>query len=65
MRSLYPKNIVAPNQNLSQRRRLLLINPLAGAGQLDIHVAIDGYEGAAVLGLAPFEADDDFLVHQA
>lgn len=52
----------APNQNLSQNTRHLLVDPLLRARQLDVHIAVDADESAFVLGLAPFETDDDFFI---
>jgi hypothetical protein len=51
-----------PYQNLTERTRHLLINPLLCAGQLNVHVAVDAHETTLVLGLAPFETDNNFLV---
>jgi hypothetical protein len=51
-----------PNQNLPQRARHLLINPLLCARKLNVHVAVDAYETALVLGLAPFKTDDDLFI---
>lgn len=42
-----------PYKHLSQVSRLLQVNPLLRAAQLDVHVAVDGDEAALVLGLAP------------
>ncbi len=42
-----------PYEDLSEIARLLLVNVLLGAAELDVHVAVDGDEAALVLGLAP------------
>lgn len=42
----------------------LALNPLDGAAELDIHVAVDADEAAGVLGLAPLEADADVVVDE-
>jgi hypothetical protein len=39
-----------------------MVDKLYRAAELDVHVAVDADEAAFVLGLAPFEADDDFFV---
>jgi len=51
-----------PNQDLSQNTCHLLIDPLLGARQLNVHVTINADETAFVLCLAPFETNDDFFV---
>lgn len=61
-RTLNPKHIVTSDQDLAERRSHLLVNVLLGVGELDVHVGVDGDEDATVLGLTPFEADDDFFV---
>lgn len=61
-RTLNPKHIIASNQDLTKRGGHLLVNVLLGVGELDVHVGVDRDEHAPVLGLSPFEADDDFLV---
>lgn len=61
-RALDPKHVVAANQDLAERRSHLLINVLLRVGELDIHVRVDGDQHAAVLGVSPLEADDDFFV---
>ena len=61
-RTLDPKHIITSDQDLAQRGSHLLVNVLLGVGELDVHVGVDGDEDAAVFGLSPFEADDDFFV---
>lgn len=39
-----------------------MINKFYRAAELDIHIAVDADETASVLCLAPFEANDDFLI---
>ena len=64
-RTLNPKHIITSDQDLAKRGSHLLVNVLLGVGELDVHVGVDGDEDAAVLGLSPFEADDDFFVDAA
>lgn len=52
----------APYQHLSQRPCILPINVLLRIRQLYVHVGIYTDESSVVLCLAPFEADDDWLV---
>lgn len=42
----------------------LALDPLDGAAELDVHVAVDADEAAGVLGLAPLEADADVVVDE-
>ncbi len=58
----HKKSINIPNKNLSQDTGHLLINPLLGTRQLDIHITVDAHETALVFCLAPFETDNDFFV---
>jgi hypothetical protein len=51
-----------PYENLPQCPRLLMINVLDRAAELNVHVTIDADQAAFVLCLAPFETDDDFFV---
>jgi hypothetical protein len=62
VRSLDPQHVVTPYQHLAEVARLLEVDVLDGAAELDVHVRIDGDELAAVLGFAPLEPDDDFFV---
>ncbi len=51
-----------PNKYLSQTPRALPINKLLRASQLNIHIRVHAHEPAFVLGLAPFQTDQDGFV---
>lgn len=51
-----------PNQNLSQTARTGTIDELLGIGELDVHIRVDADETTLVLGLTPFQTDEDVLV---
>lgn len=48
-----------PNQHQTQGPSVLSINELLRIPQQNIHVRVDALQDALVLGLAPFQADDD------
>lgn len=72
-RALLPRNpqhIIAPDQHLAQHALRAAVDPLLGAAQLHVHVAVDADQAARVLGRAPLEADahvavDERLQHRA
>ena len=49
----------APNENLPQHAPAAPVDPLLGAAQLHVQVAVDGHQAARVLGGAPLEAHHD------
>jgi hypothetical protein len=59
-----PQHIVAPDQHLAEMALALSLDPLDGATELDVHVAVDADEAARVLGLAPLEADAHVVVDE-
>jgi hypothetical protein len=59
-----PQHIVAPDQHLAEMALALSLDPLDGAAELDVHVAVDADEAARVLGLAPLEADAHVVVDE-
>ena len=59
-----PKHIVATDQHLAQRALALAVDPLDGAAELHVHVAVDADQATGVLGLAPLEADAHVVVDE-
>jgi len=57
-----PKHIVATDQHLTQCALILAVDPLNGAAELHVHVAVDADQAAGVLGLSPLEADAHVVV---
>lgn len=51
-----------PYQDLSQCAGAHAVDELLGVGELNVHVQIHRNQAALVLGVAPFEADNDVLV---
>ncbi|KAK9798863.1 putative SHK1 kinase-binding protein [Seiridium cardinale] len=60
--SLDPQHVVAPDQNLTQIARELLVDELLCVRELDVHVAVGRYQPALVFGLAPLQTYDNILV---
>ena len=54
----------SPYQHLPQTPRTLSSHPLLRPAQLDVHVAVDRHKASSVLGLAPLQADRDFVVDE-
>jgi hypothetical protein len=52
-----------PYQHLSQCPCLLMINEFHRATELNVHITVDADQTAFILGLAPFEADNDFFIN--
>ena len=52
-----PQHVVASDQDLAEHALVLAVDPLDGAAELDVHVAVDADQAAGVLGLAPLEAN--------
>lgn len=52
----------APDQHLPQTARAFPIDELLRAGQLDIHVGVNADEPTLVLGLTPFQSDQDGFI---
>jgi len=61
----YPKNIVASDQDLTQRPRVFPVDVFLCVGELNIHVRVDANKSTFVFCLSPFQADDNFFVDQA
>ena len=65
-----PKHIIAANEHLPKGSLGFPVDPLDGAAELNVHVAVDADQAAGVLGVAPLEADahvgvDERLQHWA
>ena len=48
-----------PDENLSQTTCTFPVNELLRVGQLNVHVAVDADQSTLVLGLAPFQANEN------
>jgi hypothetical protein len=59
-----PQHVVAADQDLAQHALVLAVDPLDGAAELNVHVAVDADQAAGVLGLAPLEADAHVGVYE-
>lgn len=53
------KSKIAPNQNQTQRSRILSVDELFRIPQQHVHVRINALQRALVLCLAPFQPDDN------
>ena len=51
-----------PYEDFSQIPRLLRVDVLDRAAELDVHICVHGNQLSTVLGLAPLEPDDNVLV---